>query len=264
MLVKLLSQLKPLVSEVKPLFEPVLEPEPRPTSTDPPEFWRYARTYLLLRVIVGVVGILLPLGLLLLDRWVFRDSADARGSLSAYYYSGGRELFVAGLVLMGTVLGTYKMFEWNLDNLLSFLAGVAAVLVAFLPTGRYSKDLALTPLQREWGEGTVQALHFGAAGTLIVLLGVLSVTFGVREGNRPPVESQNQKVSPGNWRRYHFICAAVILAALATYGVSKLKGPEMIPNLLLFVECAAIWAFAASWFVAGWNWPVLRGRQQPT
>jgi hypothetical protein len=80
------------------------------------------------------------------------------------------------------------------------LAGVAAALVAFFPTERYSEEIALTPLQRELGEGMVQAIHFGAAGTLIVLLGVLSVTFGVREGKRPPVESQNQKVSPPNWQ----------------------------------------------------------------
>ena len=257
--VKLLSQVRPLVSEVKPLFEPVVKPEPRPTPTDPPEFWRYARTYLLLRVLVGVVGILLPLGLLVLDLWVFRDSADSRGSLSAYYYSGGRELFVAGLVLMGTVLGTYKVFEWNLDNLFSFFAGLAAVLVAFFPTGRYSKDLALTPLQREWGEGTVQGLHFAAAGTLIVLLGVLSVTFGVREGSRPPAESDHQKSRLTTGGGTTSFCAAVIFAALATFGVSKLGWTADDPEPAAVRRVAAAWAFAASWFAAGWSWPVLSG-----
>jgi hypothetical protein len=249
----------PLVDDVKPLLRPVTQVERRPTPRDPPEVWRYARTYLLLRVGVGVVGILLPPFLILLDSRVFQDFPESRGSLSAYYYSGGREIFVAALVLMGTVLGTYKIFELNLDNLCSFLAGAAAIVVALFPTGLPPDTTVLTPLQRELSVEWVERIHYGAAATLIVLLGVVSVTFGIREGNREPRPSQ--KLSPENWRRYHSLCAAVVFAALATYVVAKVT--VTIPNLLLFAEWIAVWAFAASWFAAGWEWPVLRGRRQP-
>jgi hypothetical protein len=257
--VKVLEKVEPLVAEVKPLFEPVVQVERRPTPADPPEVWRYARTYLLLRVVVGVVGILLPPFLIVLDSRIFQDVPESRGSLSAYYYSGGREIFVAALVLMGTVLGTYKIFERNLDNLCSALAGLAAVAIALFPTGLPSDTTVPTPLQRELSVEWVERIHYGAAATLIVLLGVVSITFGIREGNRDP--KKTQKLSPYEWRRYHFLCAAIVFAALATYVVAKVT--VELPNLLLFAEWAAVWAFAASWFAAGWEWPVLRGRRPP-
>lgn len=254
---------------VKALFEPVLEPERRPTDADPASFWNYRRSSLLQRAAAGLFAAALPASLFVLDTRLFRDQPDPRGSLSAYYYSGGREIFVISLAIIGITLMGYKFFERNADASLSFLAGIGAFGVALFPTARVAEcrdltpsELALsktcagqTPLQRLFTEEGVQLAHFGGAILLIVCVGLISVTFGIREGNRTPEESMRQKRSPKFWRHYHFVCAAALFAALATFGVAKLTWE--LPNLLLGAEVVALCAFAASWFAAGVDWQVL-------
>ena len=65
---------------------------------------------------------------------------SARSSLSAYYYSGARDLMVGTICAIGTFLLAYKVAERNLDNTLSVLAGLTVILVALFPprvrTGR--------------------------------------------------------------------------------------------------------------------------------
>lgn len=67
----------------------------------------YARSYLLIRLVVGGIGILLPTLLFVLDGLVLKGGLSVRGSLSAYYHSGARDLFVAGLCVTGFLLITY-------------------------------------------------------------------------------------------------------------------------------------------------------------
>lgn len=66
---------------------------PRPTDlgdrADPAVL--YARSYLLIRTVVGAIGILLPIVLWVVDALVLHGWLTARGSLSAYYHSGARD-----------------------------------------------------------------------------------------------------------------------------------------------------------------------------
>ena len=60
-----------------------------------------------LRTIVGILGILLPVGLVV-GEWKLLNATEweARGSLSEYYHSGVRDAFVGVLVIVGLVLIT--------------------------------------------------------------------------------------------------------------------------------------------------------------
>jgi hypothetical protein len=55
------------------------------------------RTYLGMRLALGVLGIALPFLLVVVDWWLIEW--DLRGSMSAYYHSSSRDLFVGGLVV---------------------------------------------------------------------------------------------------------------------------------------------------------------------
>lgn len=237
-------------------LEPVLENEPRPQPGDPKDRWRYFQSYLTLRALVGGMGLLLPLLLFLLDSRLFQETPDPRGSLSAYYYTGVRDLFVGALCVTAAFLVTYKVAERNLDNTASIVAGFAALLVALFPTGRPDDALGLTSLQRVFTEEWVERIHFGAAAVFILTLGLVSVTFGIREGNRHAAEDQRR--SPRFWRRFHLGCAIVIGLAIAFIAFSKLVvGP---PGYLLIGEVAAVWAFGASWLMKGLELDVFRQR----
>lgn len=218
------------------------------------EVSRYVRSYLIMRIFVGALGVALPFMLVLGDGLVFDGHPCPRDSLSAYYYSGVRELFVGTLSATAVFLITYKVADRTLDNTLSIVAGIAALAVAVFPTGSAAEVTRLTPLQELLGEGVVEAIHFIAAGIFIVALGVICYFFGVREGARPP---RPGKRSPGFWRRYHWACAGAIAAALVWIGVTELAGGPS--TSLLIGEAVSVWAFGASWFMKGLELDMLRG-----
>ena len=225
------------------LLRPQRTVEPRPPD---PEASRYIRSYLIMRVLIGLLGIALPFALVLVDGLWFDGDPFPRDSLSAYYYSGVRELFVGTLVATGVFLVTYKVAERGLDNTLSTVAGAAVLVVALFPTARPSDAVPLTPLQQHLHEHVVSALHFTAAGVFIVSLAVISYFFGVREGARPV---RPDKRSPAFWRRYHWLCAGAIAAALAWIVVTQITGSPR--TSLLIGETVSAWAFGASWLMKG-------------
>jgi hypothetical protein len=218
--------------------------EPRPDNEP-----RYVRSYVFTRFSIGLLGLLLPPTLVLLEPALFDGLPAPRGSLSAYYYSGLREIFVGGLWAIGVFLVVYKFLDFSWESLLSSLAGLAAVLVALFPTERPGDGVTLTPFQVKFGEGTVTAIHYGAAIAFIGLLVPIVLFFARDEGSR----------EHRNWQSFHTVSAALILfgAALAAFaGITH--GPD---KGVLIGEWIAIWAFGVSWLAKGAERKVLFGRR---
>jgi hypothetical protein len=107
------------------------DPLPLPPSARRPDSGagRYVRSFLFERLVIGGLGIALPLVLVFLDWGLFQDNPVPRDSLSAYYYSGMREWFVLTIGTTGFFLIAYKITENNLDNTLSILGGACALLI---------------------------------------------------------------------------------------------------------------------------------------
>ena len=232
-------------------LQPVVTVEPRPTD---PGAARYVRAYLIMRVLIGVIGVALPFALVLIDGVWLDGIPFPRSSLSGYYYSGVRELFVGALCATGVFLVTYKVAERNLDNTLSLVAGAGVLIVAFFPTDRPSDAVRLTPLQEKLGETAVATIHYGGAAVFISALAVVSFYFGRREGNRPAVEGRRP---PRFWRAFHWACAGAIAAALVWILVTELgdAGPR---TSLLIGEAVSVWAFGVSWLWKGLEVDMLR------
>jgi hypothetical protein len=243
---------------MKDFLEPVVETEPRPAPSDP-EKVRYLRSYLFMRAMIGAIGVALPFALVLFDGLMFSGEPFPRDSLSAYYYSGVRDVFVGALCATAVFLLTYKVVEKNLDNTLSLVAGAAVLTVALFPTGRPTRDLAFSPLQDRFSEDFVQGVHFFAAAVFLGSLAVLCFFFGVREGKRP--QGTGQRRSPTFWRRYHWTCAGVIVAALLFIAIFAFAGQP--GKTLLIGEAIAVWAFGASWLMKGLELDILRGSREP-
>ena len=229
------------------LLTPLREVGPRPDpDTQKEELW-YVRSFLWMRVGIGVLGVLLPLWLVFADRVAFDGSPFPRGSLSAYYYSGMRDVFVGILSATGVFLITYKISERNLDNLATLVAGVSAAFVPLFPTGRPSHSLiALTPLQDLLGETAVKWIHFVASALFIGSLAVVTYYFGVREGKRPRRPATR---SPTFWRWFHWVCAVFMVLAMIWIVVTLSVGWP--PRALLIGEWVSAWAFGASWLMKG-------------
>ena len=89
------------------------------------------KTYLYLRV--GLVSLAVFLGASLLIELAFGDTAWL-GSISAYYYTPVRSVFVGTLVAMGVCLIAIKGRDRPREDLMLNLAGMCAPVVALCPT----------------------------------------------------------------------------------------------------------------------------------
>jgi hypothetical protein len=230
---------------------PAAQTPPRPVDGDT-STQLYVRSYLLMRLVIGVVGVALPVALLLGDLWFVDGRPSARGSLSAYYHSGMRDVFVGSLCVIGLFLLTYMVFHYNWDNVLSMAGGLAAVGVAMFPT---DGGEVLTPLQRELGESAVAAVHYSCAAVFILALGAISWRFGTRERARPD-RTQNQRRT---WWLFHRVCAGLVFTAVLFIAVTQAAGVWDTHSILIGEAVAAL-AFGLSWFAKGAELDVLLGR----
>ena len=114
----------------------------------------YVRSYVFMRLAIGVLGFLLPPLLVFLEPILFDGQPYPRGSLSAYYYSGVRELFVGMLCAIGVFLVIYKIADRTRESRVSTYAGIAVIVVALFPTGKPGAGVPPTPLQNLLGGGT--------------------------------------------------------------------------------------------------------------
>lgn len=216
----------------------------------------YVRSYLLMRLVIGVVGVLLPVALLVGDWWFVDGGPTTRGSLSAYYHSGMRDVFVAALAVIGVFLLTYMAFHYNWDNVLSVVAGLTALGTAMFPT---DGGEVLTPLQRELGESLVAGIHYTCAAVFILALAAISWRFGTREHARSDRTAGQQR----RWWLYHRACASTIVGAVVLIVLTQTTGVWDRSSILVGETVAAL-AFGLSWFVKGAELDVLLGgRPEP-
>lgn len=218
----------------------------------------YARSYLLIRTVVGAIGILLPTVLFIVDGLFLQRDATVRGSLSAYYHSPARDLFVAALCVTGFLLMTYlagQASTW--DFWLSSTAGLAVIGVALLPTTRpdlpdgaelcgsaaASTPPGCTRLQEALGETAVATVHFTCAAIFILCLAAICFLFAHRE----------QTFSGRRGRaRFHQLCGALILLAVGWVLLGFLVDVDIAGFRPLYVgEVVSVYAFGASWLVKG-------------
>jgi len=216
----------------------------------------YVRSYLLIRTLVGLLGILLPVLFIVGEAAYFRGGVHVRGSLSAYYHTSMRDIFVAGLCVIGFLLATYlsgQVRTW--DFWLSLVAGVAVVAVVFFPTSRPGLapgdprcgatpvPAGCSPVQQRLGESLVAGIHFACAVVFILSLAAIAFLFAYRarqyEHNRAVAAVQR-------------VCGWVIIAAVVGAVVGELAAVriwELTP--LYLAEVASVWAFGTSWLLQG-------------
>jgi hypothetical protein len=243
------------------LFQPIRStgPRPRPDTTD----LLYTRSFLALRTFIGILGVALPLLVVFGDRLLFQGEPYGRnwprGSVSVYYYSGLREVFVGTLAATGVFFIAYRVWERNLENLLSWVAGLAACAIALFPTkppGPVGDDppLVLSPLQHKFGVTTISTVHYVASAAFLIALAWISWQFGNRELDRG--EREGQHLPPRFWHWFHRGCALVMGLALAWVVIA---GRAHVPRATLIGEWVCAVVFGASWFFKGFEWDTLRG-----
>jgi hypothetical protein len=194
------------------------------------------------RTAIGIVGVALPPSLLL---WGMDEGVQS--SLSAYYYTAGRDWFVGTLWVLGVFLIFYRyrpqapgrakshrpaIQSGKADAYLGKFSGVAAVLVSLLPT---------TP-----PAGLTQPPIIGVAHGVAAF-----VTFAALSLFPLLLFSQSSKKA-GLYK----VCGWAMLLCLALIGAFAVS-PEAIRKALapwrpvLLLEWGLVWIFGYSWFQKG-------------
>jgi hypothetical protein len=154
----------------------------------------YAKSYLLIRSMVAFIGIALPAAFIIGEAFFLEGSVQIRGSLSSYYHSSMRDLFVAGLSVTGFLLLTYMAGQRNTwDYWLSTVAGTAVLGVVFFPTtrpglsstaprcGTEPEPAGCSAVQQRLGEVLTGHIHLVCAAVFILSLAAIAFVFAHRE-----------------------------------------------------------------------------------
>lgn len=207
-------------------------------------------SYLGLRRTIGTVGIALPLALLIYGLTLNNNGIEQ--SISQFYHTPMRDFFVGSLCIIGFFLMSYRGYEiapdeYISDRTLGWLAGGAAILVAFLPTDIIPAEYKICSKSSVTG-----SLHFGFAAFFLFILGVFSF-FKFTRSDTPRLKWDTDK----NIRMWIFrVCGGTIFGCLILIGIGKaLICIETIPDpqntWVFWTEAVAVWAFGVSWLVKG-------------
>jgi len=198
--------------------------------------------FLLMRFI-GVTALLLPI---IVHGWYFIKTGQFAilGSVSEYYHSCSRDIFVGLLCAIGVCMVVYKGFA-RFDNRVSTIGGIAAIAVAFFPTGceklyDYCKPLC----GAEWCDKET-IIHYGSAAVLFVMLAIFCFRiFTANDDNERRSDGYNLTYRRSGW---------VILSCMAIMFIySQFIGDETKKALVFFrpifcLETLALATFGISW-----------------
>ena len=201
-------------------------------------------SYLTLRQMIGWIGLAMPFvvrgGALIFERIASTDS------ISAYYYTGMRDVFVSTLVLVGVLLTCYRTPALR-DNVVAILAGIAAIGIGLFPM---DPTFAAEILRKypEMGEAKCY-INRGILGYHFIFVAVFfALSFYLvyfRFDAFTPETPTKQKVMRN---KIYKVCGAAMLVAFIAIGVLAVMNKG---GSVFWPETLAVVAFAAAWLVKG-------------
>lgn len=217
-------------------------------------------SYLAMRNLIGIAGLLLPIIIALFPA---RKSGflNLEPSISDYYYTDRGDILVVTLCILGVFLFTYKGYR-RTERVLTIIAGISAIGVAFVPTKETCKNCEHSVHQLESGIfkfliGT--EWHFIFAAAFLLSLAIISIYYFTR--SNPDSISQKlvngQGTQKAKRNRVYRICGFTMIASVCIIGLYFIVDPDLngFPVVYVF-ETIAVWAFALSWFTKGQTlWP---------
>lgn len=194
------------------------------------------RSYVFLRRSIGLIGIALPVVLIVGN--LFWPPADVLASISGYFYSPLRGVFVGSMCAVGMFLLSYRGIGL-VDDLISNVAAVAAVGLALFPT--------TPPGPRSPAQQHVAVVHAVCAATFFFMLALFCLV------RFPKPDNELTANDPNRHRRdvAYYVTGGLILLCLLLVVVTGLLPATEPAHPLLILETVAIFSFGVSWFVKG-------------
>ncbi len=197
-------------------------------------------SYLTLRFAIGLLGTSFPFVLALGARLFFQTGIQS--SMSSYYHTGMRDVFVGTLWAIGFFLLSYKGYNCA-DDVVGNLGCVFAVGVALFPT---------TPDNPASGDARfIGYLHLAFAASFFVTLISFSLClFTKTDLHRSPTPRKRQR------NKVYKACGYTMILCIVLIVIDHLL-PDEVASLIegykpvFWLEAIAVVAFGISWLTKG-------------
>lgn len=204
-----------------------------------------AINYLTMRKAIGILGMALPF-ILLTGNSIANGGLVFQSSISAYYFTSMRNVFVGILCAVGLFLFSYKGYN-KFDNILADIGAMFAVITGFFPC---------------LPDGTVpcpyksyDVLHLISAGIFFTVLIIFSMFLFTKSDKKKKDRSQKKNRRNGLYRTCGIIMA-VCIAGIVVID-NWIRG-LLIYNPVFWLESVALLAFGISWYVKGTTYSKIR------
>jgi hypothetical protein len=197
-------------------------------------------SYLSLRKAIGVLGICMPFVLAIGLYWVREKGLQP--TISDYYYTEMRDIFVGILCAIGVFLLSYRGYDRG-DHIAGPLACMFAIGTALFPT----RPVDPSPMDKVKSD-----IHLTFAALLFLTLAYFSLRLFTKTD--PKLKRTPRKIKRN---LIYKVCGYAILAAIAIIAVYKQLLPDdAVMRLAEFkpvfwLESIAVVAFGISWLTKG-------------
>lgn len=210
-------------------------------NVNPPE----VATFKSMRIAVGVLAIAFPL-IMIASSLFFPGPKRLLNSISAYYNSPMRDIYVGNLCIIAFFLFCYKGYDTH-DNWCCNIAGILAFIMAFIPTTS-NRNLEekiwisfLDPVVSEW-------IHTISAAAFFCILAYISIFLftHTHKGTEIIGTKKNKNIvfiANGSI----IMIALIFLLIINTTDVFSLKGTP----ITLTLQTIMLISFGSSWLVKG-------------
>ena len=203
-------------------------------------------SYLTLRKAVGILGITLPV-IMVIGSALFGKCEGIQSSISLYYHTNMRNIFVGILCAIALFLFAYKGYDKR-DAIAGNLACIFALSVAFFPTSVAEPILPCIPYSFE--NHIISSIHFISAGGFFLVIAYFSIfLFTKKDQNPTKMKLKRNKL--------YRVCGYIILGCILLIAVYSIcQRFNYCQNLqkydpVFWLESLALWAFGISWLTKG-------------
>ncbi|MEN8201975.1 MAG: hypothetical protein ABFS28_05215 [Bacteroidota bacterium] len=211
-------------------------------------------SYYTMRRVIGILGITLPL-ILVAGSSLFGDCNEVQGSISTYYHTNMRNIFVGFNCAVALFLFAYRGHDW-MDNLAGYLGCIFVLGVAFLPcTLRATGQLCLIPVSAQ--NPLVGKLHNLSALLYFIILIVYSL-FLFPKTHMDMVSGEKMFMGRQKKKRnvVYYICGSIMSVSLLLIIAYMGFLGDHYPGLkrldpIFWLESFVLFSFGISWLTKG-------------
>lgn len=201
-------------------------------------------SYLTLRKAVGYIGLLMPI-IVRVGAYYF-EQIPSNTSISAYYYTSMRDVFVGTLAAIGVFLFCYRGPDTQ-DNLLTNIAGACAVAIGLLPTEPEYHPLIAAKFPNILSDECYRnhgplGFHIFVVAAFFLIISYLTIF----RFTKPSQSHITQRKRSRN--KVYVACGIVMVICIVAIVIIKLIDAD---SSIFWPETIAIVAFGIAWLTKG-------------